>query len=117
MGELNPGWLRLPNGTEIILVDDSEKLERSSDILGSAYVCGIDAEWEPYTKPFAASLVQLAVRCHGGGEFVLLVVRENPSTCPVLAHLHLGAAVACCLYLWQPGIPFAGSLGSPDNLL
>lgn len=76
MGESkNPQWLRLPDHTQLLLVDTKETLEEAHNIVDKAYVCGIDAEWDPYmSKPYAASLLQIAVRCHGGGEYALLVV-------------------------------------------
>lgn len=101
MGEpFQPEWLRLPDETEIILVEDAETLAQAAQLLEEAYVCALDAEWEPYTKPFAASLVQLAVRCHGGGEYVLLVVRAHASTFPVLyctVHVNLGGTLCMCV--------------------
>lgn len=84
MAEATPlKWLELPRETEVILVDDMEKLERARTILAECHVCGIDAEFCP-TERCSAALVQLAVRRDQNNECVLLVVWAQFNPPPVL---------------------------------
>lgn len=39
-----------------------------------AYICGIDAEWDPLKAPPKATIVQLAVRTKAGTEAIILLV-------------------------------------------
>lgn len=57
--------------------------------MDDAYICALDAEWEPYTPKPSASLVQAAVRTRTHAEqHVLLLVRAG-------ARAHL-TDIQCC---------------------
>ncbi|DBB01114.1 TPA: hypothetical protein ACH3X1_001005 [Trebouxia sp. C0004] len=74
--DLNGTCLQLPKATRVILVESQDDLVTSSSLVESAYVCGIDAEWEPGLPTATATLLQLAfttVSPHQLGSFVLLL--------------------------------------------
>jgi hypothetical protein len=64
-----------------MLVDSDVALKEAHRVLETAYVCGIDAEWDPnVSKPYAASLVQIAVRCQNGREYAIIMVSSRISS-------------------------------------
>ncbi|KAL0029194.1 hypothetical protein WJX79_001761 [Trebouxia sp. C0005] len=74
--DLNDTFLQLTKATRVILVESQDDLLTSSSLVESAYVCGIDAEWEPGLPTATATLLQLAFTTdspHQPGSFVLLL--------------------------------------------
>ena len=66
--------MELPSHFKLHLLDQQEHLQHLS-LLETAYVVGLDAEWQPNSggQPKAA-LIQLAIHTHQSGDHVLLLV-------------------------------------------
>ena len=66
--------MELPSHFKLHLLDQQEHLQHLF-LLETAYVVGLDAEWQPNSggQPKAA-LIQLAIHTHQSGDHVLLLV-------------------------------------------
>ncbi|BDA45672.1 probable exonuclease mut-7 homolog at N-terminal half [Coccomyxa sp. Obi] len=67
-------FFRLPDDWNMLLIDDQNTFNKAWDIVEDAYVCALDAEWEPYTSKPSASLVQAAVRTRTNAQHHILLL-------------------------------------------
>ncbi|KAK9807091.1 hypothetical protein WJX73_003555 [Symbiochloris irregularis] len=71
--EREEGFLQIPEGLPIHLIDSAADLDQHRHLVEEAAVCAIDVEWQPDTVPSSATLVQLAVRNAAGSTAALLL--------------------------------------------